>query len=191
MRSLTPDSTSGSASLANPGSTPFTKMETPAFSAAAMTGAARGSSGAGYCSITGLEETTLMPAARKRSRSVSASKMRSSAMAVCTMQSGSQRQQRVDVARRGHAEGAGEPGQLPGIVAHLVGVRDEDPDQLELGVGVDARQGMAPDVAGAPLHDAVRHGGASLEVGERELEVGRLQAAVDLDDLAGDVGAGG
>ena len=54
-----------------------------------MTGAARGSSGAGYCSITGLEETTLMPAARKRSRSCRASKMRSSAMAVCTMQSGS------------------------------------------------------------------------------------------------------
>ncbi len=89
MRSLTPDRTRGSASLANPGSTPLTNMETPAFSAAAMTGAASGSSGAGYCNITGLEDTTLMPAARKRSRSDKASKIRSSAMAVCTMQSGS------------------------------------------------------------------------------------------------------
>ena len=85
---------------------------------------------------------------------------------------------------------AGEAGQLAGVVAHLVGIGDVDPDELELGVGVDARQGVAPDVAGAPLHDAVRHGDGSLEVGEGELEVGRLQAAVDLDDLAGDVGAG-
>ena len=88
MRSQTPERTRGSASLANPGSTPLTNSETPAFSAAAMTGAAIGSSGAGYCSMTGLEETTLMPAARKRSRSASASKMRSSAIAVWTMQSG-------------------------------------------------------------------------------------------------------
>ena len=48
-----------------------------------------------------------------------------------------------------------EPGQLAGVAAHLVGVRHEEPDQLELGMGVDAGQGVAPDVAGAPLHDAV------------------------------------
>ena len=42
------------------------------FSAAAITGAATGSSGAGYCSMTGLDDTTLMPAVRNRSRSASA-----------------------------------------------------------------------------------------------------------------------
>src|ERR1700677_1397392 len=43
------------------------------------------------------------------------------------------------------------------------------------------------------LHWMTRYGmeDASLEVGEREFEVGRLQAAIDLDDLARDVGAGG
>ena len=92
--------------------------------------------------------------------------MRSSAMAVCTMQSGSRASSASTSLVAATPKVADEPGQLPGVVAHLVRVGDEDPDQLELGVGVDARQGMTPDVAGAPLHDAVRHEGGSFEVGE-------------------------
>ena len=99
-----------------------------------------------------------MPAARKRSRSVRASKIRSSAMAVCTMQSGCRASSASTSLVAATPKVPAEPGQLAGVVADLVGVRHVDPDQLELGVGVDPRQGMAPDVAGAPLHDAVRHG---------------------------------
>ena len=161
MRSLTPESTSGSASLANPGSTPLTKMETPAFSAAAMTGAASGSSGAGYCSITGLEETTLIPAARKPLEILQGLEDAIVGHGGVHDAVGLERQQSVDVARCRHAEGAGEPGQLAGIVAHLVGVRHVDADKLEVGMGVDSRQGMATDVAGTPLHDAIRHGSGS------------------------------
>ena len=39
MRSLTPESASGRASLANPGSTPLTKRDTPPATAASTTGA--------------------------------------------------------------------------------------------------------------------------------------------------------
>ena len=70
-----------------------------------------------------------------------------------------QREQCVGVAGRRHAEGTDESGQLAGIVTHLVRVRHVDADQLEIWVGVDAGQGMAPDVTGAPLHDTVRHEG--------------------------------
>ena len=103
-----------------------------------------------------------MPAARKRSRSFSASKMRSSAMAVCTMQSGLSASSASTSLVAATPKVLAEPGELAGVVTHLVGVRHVDPDQLEIGVGVDAGQGMAPDVAGTPLHDAVRHGGCLL-----------------------------
>ena len=123
-----------------------------------MTGAASGSSGAGYWSMTGLEETTLMPAARNRSRSARASKMRSSAMAVWTMQSGCRASSASTSFDPGHAHGVAQSGQVAGVAPDLVRVGDEEPDQLELGMGVDAGEGMAPHVAGAPLHDAIRHG---------------------------------
>ena len=195
MRSQMPERTSGSASLAKPGSTPFTKIETPALSAAAMTGAAMASPGSGYCSMTGLDETTLMPAARKRSQV--GQRLEDAVVGHGGVHDavGLQREQRVDVTRCRDAERAPEAGQLAGVAPDLVGVGDEEPDQLEVGVGVDAGDGVAPDVAGAPLHDAVGHAApwcsACSEVGDRHLEIGRLQAAVDLDDLAGDVGAGG
>ena len=99
-----------------------------------------------------------MPAARKRSRSLRASKIRSSAIAVCTMQSGFSAKSASMSLVAATPKVAGESGQLSGVVADLVRVGDVDPDQLELGMGVDARQGVSPDVAGAPLHDAVRHG---------------------------------
>ena len=132
-----------------------------------------------------------MPAARKRSRSFSASKMRSSAMAVCTMQSGcSARSASVSLVPVTPVVWP-RPARSPASLPDLVGIRHIEPDQLELGMGIDAGQGVATDVAGTPLHDAVRHGVCSLEVGEGEFEVGRLQATVDLNDLARDVGAGG
>ena len=76
-------------------------------------GAAIGSSGSGYCRNTGLEDTTLMPAARKRSRSARASKMRSSAMAVCTMQSGSRASSASTSLVPGHAERAARARPAP------------------------------------------------------------------------------
>ena len=73
------------------------------------------------------------------------------------MQSGSQREQRVGVVGGGHAELAAEPGQLAGVDADLVGVRHPHADQLEVGPGVDAGDGVPPDVAGAPLHHSIGH----------------------------------
>jgi hypothetical protein len=73
---------------------------------------------------------------------------------------GSERQERVDVAGPGDPEAAAESGQLAGVPADLVGVGDEESDQLEFRVGIDAGQGVAADVARAPLHDAVWHGEA-------------------------------
>ena len=68
-----------------------------------------------------------------------------------------QGQQRVDVVRPGHPHGVTQPGQLTGIAPDLVRIGDEEADQLELGMGVDAGEGVSAHIAGAPLHDAVRH----------------------------------
>ena len=64
-------------------------------------------------------------------------------------------QQRVGVVGRGDAQTAAEPGELAGVLADLVRVRDPDPDQLEVGPGVDAGDRVLADVPRAPLHDAV------------------------------------
>ena len=91
IRSETLVMTSGSQSLANPGSTPLTKMEALPAAAASRIGSASGVaiSPTGNCRKTGLLDTTLIPRRRKPARSSSASVKRSSAIAVCTMQSGS------------------------------------------------------------------------------------------------------
>ena len=88
--SLTPESTSGRASLANPGSTPFTKIDTPPASAASTVGVIIPSSTTpyGYCRNTGPEDSTLMPARSMPCMSPSASNRRSSAMAEWMMASG-------------------------------------------------------------------------------------------------------
>ena len=91
MRSETLVMTSGSQSLAKPGSMPLTKIDAPPSAAASRIGAANGAamSPSGNCRNTGLLDTTLMPRCRNFARSSSASVNRLSAIAVCTMQSGS------------------------------------------------------------------------------------------------------
>ena len=82
---------SGSQSLAKPGSMPLTHRLAPPSAAASRIGrtSESGAVPSGNWRNTGPLETTLTPARRKRARSVHASTRRWSAMAVCTMQSGS------------------------------------------------------------------------------------------------------
>ena len=75
-------------------------------------------------------------------------------MAVCTTQSGPRRQHGLGVVGGGHAQGAPQAGQVPGVAAHLVGVRHPDTHELEVGAGVDAGQRVPTHVARAPQHDA-------------------------------------
>jgi hypothetical protein len=77
-------STSGSQSLAKPGSIPFTHSDAPPSAAAERIGStsSSGTTPAGYCRNTGALDTTLTPARRIRVRSASASVIRSSAIAV-------------------------------------------------------------------------------------------------------------
>ena len=68
-----------------------------------------------------------------------------------------EREQRVDVARRGDAERC-DPGQLARIATVLGATVDPASDQLELGVIDDALDRGAADAAGGPLDDAILHG---------------------------------
>ncbi len=84
MRSQTEVRTSGSQSLAKPGSTPLTNSDAPPACAAASIGpsSSLGTTPYGYCRNTGQLDTTLMPAARNLVRSAIASGSRLSAIAV-------------------------------------------------------------------------------------------------------------
>ena len=68
-------------------------------------------------------------------------------------------EQRVDVVGRGHPDGI-EVGELAGVAPDLVRRVDPETGELELGVADDAAQRVVAHVAGAPLDDACRHGGA-------------------------------
>ena len=70
---------------------------------------------------------------------------------------GVQGEQRVGVVGGGHAQGASQSGQVPGVAPDLVGVRDPHAHELEVRAGVDARQRVTADVARPPQHDPVRH----------------------------------
>ena len=121
MRSDTDVSTSGSQSLAKPGSTPLTNSEAPPSSAACLIGSVSsgGTVPSGYCRNTGLLDTTLMPAARNRFRSSIASTSRLSAIAVCTMQSGFSASSSSASLVASDAEVAVEPGELAGVLPDL------------------------------------------------------------------------
>ncbi|WP_039916950.1 hypothetical protein [Amycolatopsis azurea] len=77
-------STSGSQSLAKPGSMPLTHSDAPPSRAASRMGSiiSGGTTPSGYWRNTGLLDTTLIPARRNRFRSSTASTSRSSAIAV-------------------------------------------------------------------------------------------------------------
>ena len=80
-----------------------------------------------------------------------------SAHAVWTMQSGRRASSASASSVAATPELAAEAGQRAGVDADLVGVRHPHADELELGPGGDAGDGVAPDVAGAPLHHSVGH----------------------------------
>ena len=131
-----------------------------------------------------------MPAATKRSRSVSASKMRSSAMAVCTMQSGCSASSASTSLVAATPKVLVSPASSPASWPTLSGFETKTPTSSSSGWAWMPAKAWRPTLP--VLHCTTRYGMAgSLEVGDGHLEVGRLQAAVDLDDLAGDVGPGG
>ena len=47
------------------------------------------------------------------------------------------------------------PARVPGVLAHLVRIGHPQPDQLEVGSGVDAGDGVDADVSGAPGDDSI------------------------------------
>ena len=157
MRSDTDVSTSGSQSLAKPGSTPFTNSDAPPSSGRLLDRvgqlrrhgavrvlqehrAARDDVDAGGEEPLEIVDRLEQPVVGHRGVH--------DAVRL-------EREQRVGVVRRGDAEVAVEPGQLAGVLADLGRIGDPDADELELGTGVDAGDRVPPDVAGAPLHDRI------------------------------------
>ena len=144
MRCDSDVSTSGSTSLAKPGSMPFTCSEAlPA--AAALVSFSSMSSGMtpyGYCRNTGPLDTTLMPAARNSSKRSSAPNGSASVIAVCTMQSGSRASSAAlsCVAITPIGLGAAD---LADVLAVLGVAGDPHPDELQVGAGEDARRSRA------------------------------------------------
>ena len=157
IRSLTPESTRGRASLANPGSTPLTKRETPPSTAAVLDGRDHR---VVHHAVGVLEEDRTagdhvdpgpQDALHVRDR------LHQPVVGHGGVHHhiGLEGQEGIDVVGGGHAEGAAQPGQLTGVPAHLVGVGHPQADQLEVGSGVDAGDGVAADVAGGPGDDSV------------------------------------
>ncbi len=60
------------------------------------------------------------------------------------------------------AEVSTESGELSGVFANLVRVRDVDPNEVELRIGIDAGNGVLADVARTPRNHAVGHWSPSL-----------------------------
>ena len=150
--------TTGSTSLAKPGSMPLMCMLAlplaQASSIRAMNSGGRICSG--HCSSTGPLEVTLIPGSTNEIRSSMHSKTRSSAIAVCTIASGVERDQRVPVVGRLDPSSRSELGQDPGVLALLLGVGHPHPHELQVGVGVDPGDRVPADRAGGPDDDAQR-----------------------------------
>jgi hypothetical protein len=70
---------------------------------------------------------------------------------------GVERQQRVRVVGRRHADLSAEPAQVAGVPPDLVGAVHPETDELEIGVIDDAAQRELPDITGAPLDDTMGH----------------------------------
>ena len=74
---------------------------------------------------------------------------------------GLEREDLVDVVGGEDAEVLAESGELTRVLADLVRVGHPEADELEIGSGVDAGEGVATDIAGAPLDNAqLAHSGA-------------------------------
>ncbi len=62
----------------------------------------------------------------------------------------------VDVIGRGDTE-VGDAGELPDVATDLVGIVDEQSDDLHVGSARHGRDRCPPDVPAPPLHDPDRH----------------------------------
>ena len=110
--------------------------------------------------MTGLDETTLIPAEQEALQV--GQRLEDAVVGHGGVDDavGAEREQRVDVARRPRRRACGpRPASSPASRPDLVRVGDEEPDELEVGAGVDAGEGVPAHVAGAPLDDSVGHGG--------------------------------
>ena len=135
MRWLRLVSASGSTSLAKPGSMPLTCRLAPVrvAASASRSSISGGRIFSGHWSRTGPLEVTLMPASMNPNRSSMHSNTRSSAIAVCTIAVGLQRDQRVAVGGGQEPELAAELGQSPASLPSLAGLDTHTPTSSSAG----------------------------------------------------------
>ena len=120
--------------------------------------AARAPRSAGFTSARTEVVTTLRPAARGSGHMVSTAGLRVlEPVAHVAEAVGVDREQRVEVAGRGHADGS-TPAQLARHrVRSCPGLYAWRPDELQVGMGHDPAQRELPGVAGAEMDDPVGH----------------------------------
>ncbi len=159
MRSLIDVSVSGSQSLAKPGSMPLTKIEVPDSRPAAVErfvhrrghgvdGELQEHRSARHDVGTGAQEP-LQVAERLEDPVVGHGGVDDAV--------GLEGQQRLGVVGGSDAQITAESGQLARVSTDLRRGGDPHADQLEVGMRVDAGDGVASDVARAPLHDSIGH----------------------------------
>src|SRR5579863_1796603 len=191
MRSLMPVMTSGSQSLAKPGSMPFTHSDTPAPVAALRRGSviSAGTTPSGYCRNTGPLDTTLAPARRILSRSARASGRRWSAMAVCTTQSGASANRASTSSVAATPRLRPRPARSPASRPTLSGFDTHTPTSSRSGRASMPARAWRPTL---PVpHNTTRYVMARSSARSAQVDLGALGASVDLEDLAGDEVAGG
>src|SRR6478735_5298805 len=205
MRWLRLVSASGSTSLAKPGSMPLTCRLAPVRrpDSASCSSISGGRIFSGHCSRTGPLEVTLMPASMNPNRSWMHSKTRSSAIAVCTMQSGFSAisASRSVVARTpsSRPSSASSPASLPS----LAGLDTHTPTSSSAGcasIPAIAWRPMVPvdqttTFSGSPMRANLEHVLVGWEVCRRDHGAARPRVdrrhapvAVDADALGGAAG---